>query len=48
MDDYALKQVSRFKCLGSSITEDGEDREDIIQRIREAKIMLIIKNNYYA
>ena len=39
MDDYALKQVSKFKYLGSTITEDGKNREDIMQIIREAKIM---------
>jgi len=26
MDDYALKQVSKFKYLGSIITEDGKNR----------------------
>jgi len=39
MDDYALKQVSKFKYLGSTITEDGKNREDIMQRITEAKVM---------
>jgi hypothetical protein len=39
MDDYALKQVSKFKYLGSTITEDRKNREVIMQRIREAKIM---------
>jgi len=39
MDDCALKQVSTFKYLGSTITEDGKNREDIMQRIREAKVM---------
>jgi len=39
MDDYALKQVSEFKYLGSTITENGKNREDIMQRIREAKVM---------
>jgi hypothetical protein len=29
MDDYALKQVSKFKYLGSTITEDGEKIEKI-------------------
>jgi hypothetical protein len=37
--DDALKQVSKFKCLCSTITKDGENREDIMQRIREAEIM---------
>jgi hypothetical protein len=40
MDDYALKQVSKFKyLLGSTITEDGQNRKDVMQRIREAKVM---------
>jgi len=37
--DYALKQVSKFKYADSTITEDGKNREDIMQRIREAKVM---------
>jgi len=43
MADYALKQVSTFKYLGSTITEDGKNREDIRQRIREAKVMFYNK-----
>jgi hypothetical protein len=39
MDKYALKQVSKFKYLGSTITQDGKNREDIMQRIREAELM---------
>ena len=39
MDDYALKQESKFKYLGSTIIEDGKNRKDIMQRIREAKVM---------
>jgi len=31
MDDNALKQVPKFKHLGSIITEDGKNKEDIIQ-----------------
>jgi hypothetical protein len=34
MDDDALKQLPR---------EDGENKEDIIQRIKEAKLSLITK-----
>jgi len=51
MDDYALKQVSTFKYLDSTITEDGKNKEDIMQRIREAKVMfnnkkqLLLSNN---
>jgi len=30
MDD-ALKQVPKFKYLGSIITEDGKSKEDVIQ-----------------
>jgi hypothetical protein len=39
MDDDALKQVPKFKYLGSIFTEDGKSREDIIKRIKEAKVM---------
>jgi len=39
IDDNALKQLPKFKYLDSIITEDGENREDIIQRIKEAKVM---------
>ena len=39
MDDNALKQVSKFKYLGSIITEDRKNQEYIIQRIKEAKVM---------
>jgi len=39
IDDNTLKQVPKFKCLGSIIAEDGEKREDIIKRIKEAKVM---------
>jgi len=52
MDDYAPKQVSKFKYLGSTFTEDGKNREDIKQRIREAKVMfnnkkqLLYPNNF--
>jgi len=31
MDDDALKQVPKLKFLGSIFTEDGKNREDIIQ-----------------
>ena len=39
MDDNALKQVPKFKYLGSIIIEDGKNKEDIKQRIKEAKVM---------
>ena len=39
MDDNALKQVPKFKYLGSIFTEDGKNKEDIIRRIKEAKVM---------
>ena len=38
-DDNALKQVPKFKCPGSIITEDGKNKEDIIQRTEEAKVI---------
>jgi hypothetical protein len=43
MDDDILKQIPKFKNLGRICTEDGKNKEDIIQRIREAKVM--INNN---
>ena len=30
MDDDALKQVPKFKQLGNIITEDGKNKEDVI------------------
>jgi hypothetical protein len=39
INDNALKQVPKFKYLGNIITEDGKNKEDIIQRIKEAKIV---------
>ena len=39
MDDNAPKQVPNCKYLGSIITEDGKNKEDIIQRIKEAKVV---------
>jgi len=39
VDDDALKQVQKFQYLCSIFTEDGKNKEDIIQRIKEAKIM---------
>ena len=46
MDDNLLKQVPKFKYLGSIITEDGKNKEDITQRIKELKLCLIVKSNY--
>jgi hypothetical protein len=39
MDENALKQVPKFKFLGSIFTEDGKNKEDILQRIKNAKVM---------
>ena len=39
MDDDALKQGPKFKYLGSIFTEDGKNKEDIIQWIKETKVM---------
>jgi len=44
MDDDALKQVPKFKYLGSIFTEHWKNKEDIIQRIKEAKVMCNNKN----
>jgi len=51
MDDNTLNQEPKFKYMGRIITEDGKNKEDIIQRIKEAKVMfndkkqLICSNN---
>jgi hypothetical protein len=39
MDDNALKQVPKFKYLHSILTEDGKNKEDIIQQTKDAKVM---------
>jgi hypothetical protein len=39
MDDDALKQVPKFEYLGNVFTEDGQNKEDLIPRIKEAKVM---------
>ena len=46
MDDDDLKQEPKFKYLGSIFTEDGKNKEGIIQRIKEAKFCVIIKSIY--
>jgi hypothetical protein len=38
-DANALKQVPKFKYLGSIFTEDGKNKEDIIPQIKEAIVM---------
>ena len=45
MDYEAVKQVPKFKYLGSIITEDGKNKEDIIKRIKGAKIMFTNKKH---
>jgi len=39
MDDDALKQVPKFKYLVSIFTEDGKNKGDTIQRIKETEVM---------
>ena len=39
MDDNASKQVPNLSTQASLIKEDGKNKEDLIQRIKEAKIM---------
>ena len=39
MDDEALKQVTKFKYVGSIFSEAGKNKEDIIQRVKEAEVM---------
>jgi hypothetical protein len=38
-EDDELKQVPKFKYLGGIFTEDGTNKEDIIQRIKEANVL---------
>jgi hypothetical protein len=47
MDECALNQVSKFKYLCSTITEGGKNREDIMQRIREAKVSFNYKKQLF-
>ena len=46
MDDDALKQVTKFKYISSVFTKDGKNKEDIIKRIKEAKVIFNIKSNF--
>jgi hypothetical protein len=39
MNDDALMEVPKFKYLGSIFTEDRKNKEDIIQRIKKAKVL---------
>ena len=39
MDDNTSKQVPKFEYLGSIITEDGKNKKDVMQRIKEAKVV---------
>ena len=39
MDDNTLKHVPKFKYLGSIFTEDGKNKEDIIQQVKEAEVL---------
>jgi len=34
-----LQLVPKFKFLSSIFTEDGKNKEDIVQQIKEAKVM---------
>ena len=39
MEEDALKQVPKFKYLDSTFTDDGKNKEETIQRIKEAKVL---------
>jgi len=39
MDGEALNQAPKFKYLSSVFTEDGKNKEDIIQQTKEIKFM---------
>jgi hypothetical protein len=47
MDDDTLKLVPKLKYLGSIFAEDGEKIKNTIKRIKEAKVMVNNKNNYF-
>jgi hypothetical protein len=47
MDDDALKQVTKLKYLGSIFTEDGKNKEDTTQRVKEANVMFSNKKQLY-
>jgi protein-arginine kinase activator protein McsA len=45
MDDDALKQVTKFKYLGSIFTEDWKNKQDKIHNeLKKIKLRLIIKS----
>jgi hypothetical protein len=46
MDDDALKQVSKFKYLGSICTEMGKIKKTYYNELKKQKFCLIIKINY--
>jgi hypothetical protein len=58
MDDDALRQVPKFKYLGSILTgniltgsiftESGKNKEEIITRIKEAKAICSRNDQHYA
>jgi hypothetical protein len=40
MDDDTLYQVQKLKYLSSIFTEGGKNKESLIKRIKEVKVML--------
>jgi len=52
LEGDALKQVPNFKCVGNIFKKDWKNKEDTIQRIKEAKVMinnkkqLLVSNNF--
>ena len=38
-DDDGLTQEPKFRYISSIFTEDGKNKEDIIERIKEAKVL---------
>jgi hypothetical protein len=47
MDDDPLKQVPKFQHIGIIFKEDGKNEEDIIQQIKEAKVMFNNKKQHF-
>jgi len=39
MEDNALKNTPKFKYVSNIFSEGGKNKEDITQRIKEAKVM---------
>jgi hypothetical protein len=43
MVDIALQRVPKFKYLGSIFTEDGKNKEDIMEQINKGTVTVMFK-----